>query len=460
MLGFLLIVIAFVVLVTLLIQPKSGVWIALPLIFLYPHLYMYKLDLLPWNIGVDDLFICVFFVVVLIRRNVLGDTPIRLGFSVTAAAAYLLIWTIAHLSGWRIMPELETEDVLKPILKCAVFFMFTYALIHCLDDHRDLMRAAKVYVATMALTALTVILHDLFPAQMVIFTSAQVEQFQQWYGKAPRAVGSLQSPNTGCALLGMTVLFVLPVVRQSPQLTGKLWLLGCLPVLLIGMLLTESRTGALAMLLTLPVMVLASRARGYAWLILVGVVLAIAVQPALFSSLWERVEAVYNPTGGGQLDPNVSSRVDVWRDHVSIATPQSLLLGQGQVVPIARIGLHTHSTYISALFVHGIFGAVWLVLFTGILVKYGIRTIRTGLEPYRTLASSILWAMLAWGIAGLALDMLVSQTSRFTYWFLALMMERIYHLSRSSAGTTEETTITTVSPGGFLVGTMPRGAAW
>ena len=69
MVGLTLLLLALLTMAVVALQPKIGAILVWPIVYLYPHLYMHRLDLLPWNIGVDDLFICFLSLAVLVRRN-------------------------------------------------------------------------------------------------------------------------------------------------------------------------------------------------------------------------------------------------------------------------------------------------------------------------------------------------------------------------------------------------------
>jgi len=446
MIPFLLLLLGVATLIVLAVNPKIGSVLVWVVVFLYPHLYMERLGLLPWNIGVDDLFICAFFLIVVIRRNILGGVPLRMGISVLGVTTYFVIWTIAHLSGWSMMPELLPIDVVKPILKCVVFVLFTYAMVHTIDDQRDLQRSGWVFVTCLTLAGATVILHQLFPQQMVIFASERIARYQSWYGTVERAVGSLLSANTGCAILGMAVLFAISMIRNQATLLRKTLLLLSIPVLLVSMLLTESRTGALALGVSLVVMAVVSRSRFYAWAIGTCVVVLAVLKPGLFVDFWHRLSAIYDPEFGGRFDPSAQRRIDVWKAYWDMATPQVWLFGQGRLVPTIKAGTHSHSSYLGALFIHGIAGVIWLVLFFGIIVRRGLWLVRRGIEPYRTTASAVLWGLLAWGVAGLTLDMVVTPLSRYVYLFYAVLIERAFALSKQAAVTTNAQFTEQLSP--------------
>jgi len=430
MAAFLVLLLALATLGAIAVKPKLGALLVFPILYLYPHLYWFRLELTPWNIGFDDLFVCAFFLVVVVRRNLFAGTPFRIGLSVVGASTFLLVWTVAHLSGWAIMPDLSPQDVLKPILKSVIFVLFAYALVHTIDDERDLLRVSAGYVVSLTLAATTVILHQFFPEQMVIFTSERTALEQAWTGGVGRAVGSLVNPNTGCAILGMTVLFTIAMLRRTTSISRKAGLLFCVAIMLVGMVLTESRTGAAALGAGLLAMAVVGRARLYAWALLSMIALAVLVRPGLFLDFWERIAAAYNPEAGGVAAGSVQARIDAWVEYWRSATPQVWLLGQGRLVPTIQIGLHTHNSYISALFVQGIGGLVWVVLFFGAILWRSARLVRSRAEPYRSLGSAVAWGVLVWAVAGLALDMLIPFNPRFVYLFYAVLIERSYALLR------------------------------
>jgi hypothetical protein len=429
MVGVLLILLVFLAVGLVLVWPKLAAYLVWPVVFVYPHLYLNRMELLPWNIGIDDIFICVTAVIVIVRCNLLGGRPLRFGLALIGVLGYVIVWTVAHLSGWSIMPDLLPVDVLKPVLKAFVFVLFVYLLVHLIDDERDLRRISVVYVLTFTAAGVTVILHQLFPDQMLIFASGKEELYQRWFGEAPRAVGSLMNPNTGAVVLAMAAVFAIRMMTLTPSAFGKLGLLVCVAIMGGAMVLTESRTGAAALVVVLLAMVVGSRSRLTAAGILAFGVLAILVRPALFMDFQERIQAAYNPEAG-QFDAGVQARIDTWAEYWRQSTPQVWLLGQGQLVPTMQFGYHAHSSYVSALLVHGIGGLAWFILFFGTLARRGWRSVRIANEPVRTICAAVLWGLAIWAIAGLALDLLVTFNPRYVVFFYAVLIERGSALAR------------------------------
>jgi O-antigen ligase len=253
----------------------------------------------------------------------------------------------------------------------------------------------------------------------------------------------------------MATVFTIMIARYESSAATKIVFVGCLPILMAAMLLTESRTGMLALMAVLAAMGLASRSRFYAWSIAFGAVLLLAVRPDMVAGFWERVTSTYNPEAGGMLDPSTQTRLDIWKAYASAATPQVWLLGQGRTVPVLQLGAHPHNTYLSALFLHGLGGLVWFLWFFGTMIRRSGRLARSGAEPYRTVGAAVLWGLAVWGLAGLTLDLLVTQIPQVVYLFCAVAVDRSTALARTAGAAHPRTG----NQGRWSVAPSPRSIA-
>ncbi len=423
MIGYVLIVTAILLLVAITVHPKIGAVLILPIVFLYPHLYMQRLNLLPWNIGIDDLFICVFFVVVVVRRNLIGGIPVRLGLAGVGVTTYFVIWTVANLSGWSMMPELPPEVIVKEILKVMILILFTYCLVHTIDTARDLQQVVFVFILTLTCAGITLILHRMFPYYFSIFSYGKFETLVR-----DRPTGSLANPNVGSIILGMTVVLAIARARLEAHGPKKIVLLGCIPVLLTSIAMAKSRSGVASLGGALLLMALFSRHRRYALLLLCSGVLVVVFRPDLFFEYWERITSLYNPDVE-QLGSGAATRIEGWAGYWRTSTAQVWLLGQGFQVGVFRVGMHAHNTAVSALFVHGLGGLVWALLFFGTIFRRTWWLARNASGPDRAIASGIAWSMLIWLVGGIGLDMITQVNARYTYFFCAVVAERLYALT-------------------------------
>ena len=431
MIGIILIALVFVVMAAILVNPKIGSLLVWPILFLYPHLYLSRLALLPWNIGIDDLFICAFFVIVVIRCNFFDRIPLRIGVAGIGVTAYAVILAVANLNGWSMVTGVEPVEIVKDILKGAVVVMFTYCMLHTIDTERDLRRVVSAFVLTLTCAGITLILHKLYPQYFAIFSYGKAEVLSRYSGVTERPSGSLANPNVGSVLLGMTVFACICRARLEAVGYKKIIFLSCIPILLVAMVLAKSRSGLLSLGTVLLIMSLLGRHKRYGWLLLSGMAVMVVFKPGLFLDYWERIEEIYNP-GVNQVGSGITSRIEGWAEYWRTATPQVWLFGQGFKVGVQRVGLHAHNTVISALFVHGIGGLVWFVLFIGTIITHTWRLVRYAPEPYRTIASGVGWGILIWLIGGAGLDMISQVSSRYVYFFYAVLVERSYALARQA----------------------------
>lgn len=433
MIGLFLITLAALALAAIFVNPKIGAILVWPVILLYPHLYMEQLAWLPWNAGIDDIYMAVFALVVLVRRNLLAGVPLRVGLTMVGALTYGVVWTVSNLHGWTLMPDLLPIEILKPILKYITFLAFAYGMVHTLDTPSDLRRVSAVFVVVMTLAGVTVILHQLFPAQFWIFTSETLQERERIAGEVVRAAGALQNVNTGCTVLGMCVLFALTQIRSSQTFSRKFLLTACLPILILAIVMTESRSGALAMGVALLGMFAASRHRWYSAALVSFVAMGVMLRPDVVIDYAERIASTYSSTAGGQLEQSAAYRINAWRDYAEMSTPAILLLGQGFDVGVERIGLHAHSNYISALFVHGVGGAIWFVVFFFYMFRRAWWVRVHAADPMKSIASGVIWALIAYLVAGLTLDLLSGAYPRYVVLFFAALIERSYALARAQA---------------------------
>lgn len=431
MIGYLLVLLAFALALVMLAFPKIGSLAVWPILFLYPHLYLQRLELLPWNIGIDDLFVCVFFVIVVVRRNIVERLPIRAGLTLLGASGLFGVVAVANLSGWSMMPELPAEFVVKDILKGLIVVLFSYAMLHTIDTLRDLERVVLAFILTLTAAGLTVVLHRLLPGYFYIFSLEKFERAWRYTGEVQRATGSLVNPNIGSVLLAMTVFFCICRSRATQLGLEKMIYVTCIPVLLTGMVMARSRSGLASLGIALLFMACISRHRRYAVVLLFAGVTVVVFKPEMFLDFWERIAEVYNPEVQ-QFGAGASSRVEIWVDYFHTSTAQVWLLGQGFAVGELRTGMNAHNVWVSALLVHGAGGLIWLLLFFGTLIRRIWWLAQCAPEQYRTIWSGVAWGVLVWFLGGIALDMLTQIGSRYIYFFYAILIERAYALARQA----------------------------
>lgn len=134
-----LLIILFIVVILGIIffNPKLGTFLIWPILFTYPHGWWFYHGFLPLNIGYDDLFCIALFLVVFVRRNLLGGVPLRLSFAFWVITSFIAVVTLSGLSGALDWPSYR-EAILKEILKVWIFWCLFYSILHCIDNEHDL----------------------------------------------------------------------------------------------------------------------------------------------------------------------------------------------------------------------------------------------------------------------------------------------------------------------------------
>ena len=136
---FFVLLLTIVAVVTIFVSPKTGSVLIWPILFTYPHNWWSRQAFLILNIGVDDLFCILVFVAVVLRRHFGGGIKIRYTFAFWTISAFTVIAAVANLAGYSQLAArgLESEAV-KNTLKVFIFWGLFYAILHCIDDERDL----------------------------------------------------------------------------------------------------------------------------------------------------------------------------------------------------------------------------------------------------------------------------------------------------------------------------------
>ena len=145
MLAIFILGIVFLVLLFIFSNPKLGPVFLWPLLFLYPHSLMFKAALLPLNIGIDDLYICVFFLIVLFRVNILGQTRPRMGYAVWMGIIFLFILILSNANGYYVTGGVDFGPYLKRALKGFMTLLLVYSLVNTIETDQDIKRVIFSY---------------------------------------------------------------------------------------------------------------------------------------------------------------------------------------------------------------------------------------------------------------------------------------------------------------------------
>ena len=366
MLGITLLIITFVVLGAMMINPKLGVILLWPMLFMYPHYLMWRMNLMPLNIGVDDLFMCVFFLIVLVRRNLLGGLPIRMGHAVWGALAFFLVLIIVNVNSYFLMASLAPEFI-KTALKGAILTCMVYSLVNTIDDIRDLRMLAFSFAFFVGVSAVIVILQNFFPGPMKIFSSpVLVERADLLKGQRP--VGAFMNANNAALVMGIAILVIISTLRIKSRYFTKPLRFMVMGILVVGVLATRSRSGFLCLLAPVLWMAFVGRSKGYAWVFLTFGVVLFALLPGMSAALFGRFTAATQEDAAGFWEPIALRHREVLRSWEN-ATLRRMTFGQNSTVDTMTGYLPPHSGYFGITLKYGIAGTIWIIVLFAILIR-------------------------------------------------------------------------------------------
>jgi len=419
---FIIFILFLVVLGIILVWPKLGTFIIWIILFTYPHGWWYYRGFLPLNIGADDLFCIALFLAVVIRRNFIQGVPIRFGYAFWVIGTFSIIGVIANYAGSLEGFGLEQGEYMKDILKNGVYFALFYAVLHCIDDEKDLKIQFTMFSIAAVIGALLVIIQRYFPDPMSIFALPQVYA-ERMLTYESRAEGAFTNPNAAACVLVCSLVLVVTALRLQRTAIAKLIVYLFIIVLLAATLFTQSRSGLLALGGTFILMSLIGKNRKTSWLVIGGAVVVILLFGGIRETYMERVAAAYDPHSG-QWGANVLGRIETWRSYFETANAKDYIFGQGPKQGIVKNGMESHSAYVSLITVYGFGAIIWAIL-SLIFFLRKVWQLRRFPEPLITVVSSgCFWALVAWGIYATTSDAITSAYPRYLLFYIVVLIDR------------------------------------
>ncbi len=386
------------------VSPKTLVLLIWPVLMCYPHKLL--LGLMPLNMGLDDFYIILVFLVIVFR---FGSG--KFNFPVKAMLGFYLVFLMADLTGLiTVADPTLPEIILKDSLKGIIFILFTWIMATTLQTEKDLRYYMISFLLSMAAASLI--------ATADYFEISAAQWFYLWDPRRLhfQAVGSFMSP------AGVGVNLVLPffVAFSLASLQGRVALRSLsitLCIIFIGvLLLSNSRSGWLGAIIGFLAMMPTARRKHIvilaAGVILVGFVLFFG---AYWSEIVERAIGVTFTERGFESH----GRFELWMRLLKSPYPALLLFGRGWHATMVAVGGATpHCLYLDVTYLLGVGGTIF---FAFLFVRY-FRTAgwlrKNDPDPLFQMYAQGLWlGMIAVMGAGIAADPFWNLFSRFGLFF-------------------------------------------
>lgn len=429
MLSFVILLAMFVVLCVIFFQPKIGSYLIWFILFAYPHSWWYHNNFLPWNIGADDLFCLILFLVVLVRRNIFGGVSIRFGCAFILITSFTLISIVASISGYSYAQDFYLFLYLKEIFKYGIHWALFYAILHCIDDEKDLRMQVYMFSLASLVGGIIVILHYFLPYAFSIFTEPTDAERVIVEG---RATGAFLNANNASCMLIYSMIILISVIKLLQIRIIKAIAYACVVIFIIGIMITKSRAGLLAFSGVIISMAIFSKTKRITWLTIVCGLFVVLLASDLRETYLVRIQTIYTPTG--QFGGGVVGRVEMWKRYFESATPQIYIFGQGPVQGHSRNGGSPHNAYISLLTVYGIPSVIWGICSVFVLMSKIARLKKSAFPSLTIIATGCFWSLVAWSIFALSADAISSFYTKYLLFYSFILIDRASHLDQTSQG--------------------------
>jgi len=433
----------FIVILVIIFRPKIGTSLIWLILFTYPHSYWYYKGALPLNIGVDDL-ICIFlFLWVLICRILLGPVKLRLGYAFWVITIFSVIGAVSNAVGMLDYPRFGTTVIIKDVLKNGVYWGLFFAILHSIDNEKDLRLQINMFAIAAIIGGVVVIAQVYFPYRFEIF-AAPALMAAEGFTFESRAAGSFMNPNSAACVLGCSLLMVATNIKLQKSVILKIFSSLSLLVLLGAILLTQSRTGLLALVCTLFLMAILGKNKKIAWIGIISVIILIMSLPVTRSYIVERFSQIYDPMTG-RFGENIEGRFRTWKNHFDYTTFKDYIFGQGPIAARIKTGTaETHSTYVSLITIYGLGAVVWAIASLFVFFKKLRFVKKQNFIVLSSIADGCFWALILWGIFAATADLISSAYARYLLFYLVVLIDRVYYFTQ-----TEEQFLLSCEPGDY-----------
>jgi O-antigen ligase len=400
------------------VRPYWGVLLLWPVLLFYPHALMQ--DVLPFNIGFDDLYVAFVFIVTLVHRLARGEFRFGKWGLFTLAFWLLIVLSSFYGTAYENIGAVGVGVVVKDVIKRSTIIMVAVIMLNGIDDFDQLLRAARwFFIGAIGLSILA-ILQFLYP--QVVAPFYQMEKIAPG-AEVWRATGTTRGPWEIGGVLGITIVLCVSFLAISRGVLSRFIPLICAILSVVAIILSGSRSGWTLVAVGVFTVFIFSKRPIVATVAVISVASVIVVSPLLVEMIMTRMGRTV--TTAGALSESATMRFTIWKETLSNITIGSTIVGLGRVGAFVRYEYSAHSSYVAALVETGIVGICYFILLGVSLWRRTWSHIRLEQNP----AMMALWkgifsanvGVLFYGLTNEAQDMdLVVKTLFFFWSFLYL----------------------------------------
>lgn len=421
MLGILILVATVFILVLVFYNPKLGPIFLWPILFMYPHFYMLQRQFLPLNIGIDDLFICVFFLAVLLRRNLMGGVRPRLGFAFWCALLFFFVLLMANINSYMAVGARGPEFV-KAALKGVITVLLVYSLLNTIDNLDDLKQSVFAFCFFAGLGALIVIAQNYYPRTMYIFACGDyVRMLHEGYQDI-RPAGAFFSANDAALVIGAACLIIVSTLRLKSMYFRKNLRFLLLAIMVVAILMTRSRAGFLGLATSLLLMCFFGKQKRYAVVFAIIGLIALISMPQVREPLLARFGTAETMGRGlmWSLKQRYESAHELWR-NITLAR---FLFGRTHYAD-RLLGLqYPHSFYQGLTLSFGVGGTIWIIWLIIVIVRKAKMMKNYPDLRVAAFGSAIRWCLVSFAVFGVGAGIFDNIYGSYTLFLLTVVAQR------------------------------------
>jgi len=340
------------------VRPYWGVLFLWPVLLFYPHALMQ--NMLPFNIGFDDLYVAFVFIVTLIHRLAKGEFRFGKWGLFTLAFWLLIVLSSFYGIAYENIGAVGVGVVVKDVIKRSTIIMVAFIMLNGIDDFDQLLRAARwFFIGAIGLSILA-ILQFFYPQVAAPFY--QVEEIvpgaEVW-----RATGTTRGPWEIGGFLGITIVLCGSFLAIPRGVLSRVIPLICAILSMVAVILSGSRSGWMLVAVGVFTVFIISKRPIAATVAIVSFASVIVVVPLLAEMIMMRMGQT--TTAAGTLIESATLRFTIWKEILSSISIGSAIVGVGRVGTFVRCGHSAHSFYVAALAETGIVGICYFI-FLGI----------------------------------------------------------------------------------------------
>lgn len=430
-----IVAVVFIILVAIVIvitMPRFSVFLIWPFTLCYPQALTF--GILPMNAGVDDIFIALVAIRLLLKRQY-SLRYIAANRIVMIAVAFILMDFFSQLFGLFRYPFLYFQ-LIKDVLKGGVLLLFTFIFVIDGRTESDLRRHLKSLLIATILSGTIVIGCYFSPIMSKIWQVKSEHDVVALAYVEGTASNRVYGPFLGPGEIGTFGCAVIPICLGIIIFGGtdiKMKQLAVMAVMAVSVtiLLAKSRNGILGLSAMLISMLMFSDKKKH---VLIGfLILAFCASTLSFFNIEilhrfaERFEAT-------KMLSDLNDRIAIWGALLGGATPSILLFGEGYHATFLRLGTSPHNGFLDAILLWGVFGVLTFSTVIILTIRFCRRILAFDSAPLsKGLSWAILWMLVAEGASAIVTDPWYRTIFKMIVFFtLSLVYARFRSIDKSS----------------------------